>query len=452
VIGQPFKATTTRKALISGAMLAGLALAIALGARPAFAVSPAADARGAAQPHAQTQAQAHTHEHGGHDDAASLAARQALLILAEAQLAQGDAASALRGFEQAAQSTHEAEIELGILRAQMQLGDYRHALAFAAHTAGVHLDEVEGRVFYAWMLGLGAQAPMAERTLGQAEAVAPQHPLVRAVRQNWASGHPPIVEAMRQGPARLAPYAWGSVVPEGAGVVATGTLLPDGRHALLPLNAALSAALSPNLAPPQGRTVDAAQTSGLGLGIGPHLWLRNGLGQTVTARLIDRDDALGVALLRADDALPAPPDTRWAPRDAFAGAPLYALDQAVDQGMVGPGMQTGERTGQAAWPLMRPGFLGRDTLGVDWPVNPNPAVDPPRGGPVLDAGGRLIGVSQRSVLRGQPADRLLPASALRQRFGDILGPTAAAARAGNVDADALYEAGMRLTLQVIVAP
>ncbi len=444
MIGQPFKAITSRKAPVSGAMLAGLALAMSLGAGPAFAVSPAADARGAAPPHAQTQA--HTHEHGGHDDAASLAARQALLTQAEAQLAQGDAAGALRGFEQAAQSTHEADIELGILRAQMQLGDYRHALAFAAHTAGVHLDEVEGRVFYAWMLGLGAQAAMAERTLGQAEAVAPQHPLVQAVRQNWVSGHPPIGEAMQQGPARLAPYAWGSAVPASARVVATGTLLPDGRHALLPL----SAALNPTLAPAQGRTVDAAQTSGLGPGIGPHLWLRNGLGQTVTARLIDRDEALGVALLRADDALPAPPDTRWSPRDAFAGSPLYALDQAVDQDMIGSGVRTGERTGQAAWPLMRPGFLGRDTLGVDWPANP--AVDPPRGGPVLDVGGRLIGVSQRSVLRGQPADRLLPASALRQRFGDILGPTAAAARAGNVDADALYEAGMRLTLQVILAP
>jgi hypothetical protein len=444
VIGKPFKASTTRKASVRGAMPAGLTLAISLGVGSALAVSPVADVRRAAQPHAHTQVQAHTHEHGGHDDAASLAARQALLTQAEAQLAQGDAAGALRGFEQAAQSTHEAEIELGILRAQMQLGDYRHALAFAAHTAGVHLDEVEGRVFYAWMLGLGAQAAMAERTLGQAETVAPQHPLVRAVRRNWAGGHLPIGEAMRQGPARLAPYAWGSAVPAGARGVATGTLLPDGRHALVPLNAIVN----PVLAPGQGGPADAAQA--------PRIWLRNGLGQTVTARLIDRDDTLGVALLRADDALPAPPDARWTPRDAFAGSPLYALDQAVDQAvdpaMDAPGARAGDPTGLAAWPLMRPGFLGRDTLGVDWPVNPNPTVDPPRGGPVLDAGGRLIGVAQRTVWRGQPADRLLPASALRRRFGDVLGPTAAAPRAGNVDADALYEAGMRLTLQVIVAP
>jgi hypothetical protein len=106
---------------------------------------------------------------------------------------------------------------------------------------------------------------------------------------------------------------------------------------------------------------------------------------------------------------------------------------------------------------MRPGFLGRDTLGVDWPVatvsNARPSeatlAQPPRGGPVLDAGGRLIGVAQAGVLRGVQVDRLVPIGALRQRFGELLGPQDTVPRAPTIDADAAFERGLRLTLQVL---
>jgi hypothetical protein len=400
--------------------MAGLALAMTLGAGPAAGVGAGVVAVPAPQDHKQSG----HHEH--HDDAATLAARQALLLQAEARLAQGDAAAALRAFEQAAQSAHQAEIELGILRAQMQLGDYRQALAFAAHTAGVHLDEVEGRVFYAWLLNLGSQGPMAELTLRQAEATAPQHPLVRAVRQQWQSGAGALGAAMKaamqQGPARLAPHAWGDAAPAHAHLVASGTLLADGRHALVPVAAAL---------------IGAAPVAGL--------WLRNGLGQTVSAQLVDQDDTLGLALLRCDQPMPVIGDERLLPRDAFAGSPLYALDQAVD-----------EASGQPAWPLMRAGFLGRDTLGVDWPAVAAASqvasqVSSPRGGPALDAGGRLIGVVRRKLLNGQAVDSLVPVRLLRERFGDHFGPVDPAMRPTPAGADAAYERGLRLTLQVLRA-
>ncbi len=439
---------------LAAVALACLCTASLLGAGQAFAV----DGVVTGEVKAPAPLQAHSHVHG-HDHppetAEARARRLALLQQAEAALAQGDAAAALRGFEQAAQSAHEADIELGILRAQMQLGDYRHALAFAAHTAGVHLDEVEGRVFYAWLLNLGAQASMADRTLQQAEAVAPQHPLVRAVRQNWSTGGAPATALMRQAPGRLAPYAWGQAVPDGARVVATGTLLADGVHALVPLAGGLSSA---ELA--TGGTGAAHPTEPRAA----RVWLRNGLGQTVSAQVQDRDEALGLALLRTDAPLPVPPDLRWAPRDAFAGSPLYALDQATD--VARPRAAAADAadvaTGQPAWPVMRPGFLGRDTLGVDWSVAATTATrttaapeaeaaHPLRGGPVLDAGGRLIGVAQAGVLRGQQVDRLVPIGVLRQRFGELLGPQDTAPRAPTLDADAAYERGLRLTLQVLRA-
>lgn len=435
-------------------MMAGLALAISLGAGPAAGVSPASEASGQPAGHggasagrtkarpvpagagsasavpARSHDHAHGHHHDHHDDAASLAARQALLVQAQARLARGDAAGALRAFEQAAQSAHQAEIELGILRAQMQLGDYRHALAFAAHTAGVHLDEVEGRVFYAWLLNLGAQGPMAELTLRQAEATAPQHPLVQAVRQRWQAGDGKLAAAMLQGPARLAPCAWGEAVPEQAKVVASGTLLADGRHALVPVAVATSSA---------------------------PIWLRNGLGQTVAAHVVDQDDALGLALLRGEQPLPVIGDERLLPRDAFAGSPLYALDQAVDDLVApvagagagagpAPATQPAVPGGQPAWPLMRAGFLGRDTLGVDWPATATTTL---RGGPALDAGGRLSGVVRRTQLKGQLVDSLVPVRALRERFGDHFGPTDPAVRPTPAGADTAYERGLRLTLQVL---
>ena len=54
----------------------------------------------------------------------------------EALLASGKVAEARDAFEQAAALEHAADIELGILRSQMQAGHYRQALDFAAHTAG----------------------------------------------------------------------------------------------------------------------------------------------------------------------------------------------------------------------------------------------------------------------------------------------------------------------------
>ncbi len=441
-MGEPQGGTRRGLRALADASLACLCTLSLLGAGQAFALGQAALAQASAPRAEPAPALGHGHPHDRPPESAEArATRQALLQQAEAALAQGDAAAALRGFEQAAQSAHEADIELGILRAQMQLGDYRHALAFAAHTAGVHLDEVEGRVFYAWLLNLGAQAGMADRTLRQAEAVAPQHPLVQAVRQSWAQGWVPGTAPMRQAPARLAPYAWGQAVPEGVRVVATATLLADGVHALVPRSACPAAA-------------EPGTVSGDGA---PRLWLRNGLGQTVSARLQDSDEALGLALLRTDGPLPVPADARTTPRDAFAGSPLYAFDHAVDpvSATAAPRAVTA-LPGQPAWPLMRPGFLGRDALGVDWPAGAGaPSAESaegpaaPRGGPVLDAGGRLIGVAQRAVRHGQAADRLVPISALRQRFGELMGPLDATSRAPTIDADAAFERGLRLSLQVL---
>ncbi|MBX3623069.1 MAG: hypothetical protein KF891_24130, partial [Rhizobacter sp.] len=61
---------------------------------------------------------------------------QALVHQADEALARGDPGAAQALFEQAAALEHAARIEVGWVRARLQAGGYRQALAFAAHAAG----------------------------------------------------------------------------------------------------------------------------------------------------------------------------------------------------------------------------------------------------------------------------------------------------------------------------
>ncbi|HEX5354714.1 MAG TPA: hypothetical protein VFW93_00755 [Aquabacterium sp.] len=365
----------------------------------------------------QTGSSPHAHESAGRTPE-SLALQRKLLVDGEASLVAGRIDDARRAFEQAALMAHEAEIELGLLRTQMQAGEYRQALGFAAHTAGVHLDEVDGRVFYAWLLNLGGQMAMAERTLAQAEERAPAHPMVRAVRQRFQSGSLLASDALLTLPARLAPFETGRAVGPRAQVLASAYLLADGRHALAP-HVALTG---------QGR-----------------IWLRNGLGQTAEARVDERDEALGLTLLTLSDAMPPAGGDLQAPQDAFAGSPAFACDYPADP------------QARPAWPVMRAGFLGMPQrgldgvryLGVELPGRSR------RGGPVFDQGGRLVGlvVGADGAASGQAAvapERMINVSVLLQRFGDKLGGKGGMGRPSPMGADEIYERAMRTCLQVIV--
>lgn len=332
-------------------------------------------------------------------DAAALAS---LLTRAEAALAAGDGAAAQTAYEQAVSLRHAADIEIGWLRAQLQSGEYRRALAFAAHVAGAHRDAAAGAALYAWLLQRGAQPAVARAQLATAQRRWPGDPAVQWLARRLAQPF----EAPEV-PLRLGPYPSGDVPPAGARVAASALRL-DGRHALAPL-----AALA--------RTDTA--------------WLRDGLGRTRAAVVERRDGALGVALLRLQRPLDGAAALTPAPRDAFAGSPAFAL--GYEAGPDAP-----------AWPAMAAGLLGRplpggpyQRLGLDLPAS--------SGGPVFDHAARLVGM----VLPAGPdsAPRLLPLSALRSFL-----PAADLARAGTTAAqaapDAIYEAALGVALQVVVAP
>jgi thioredoxin-like negative regulator of GroEL len=109
--------------------------------------------------------------------------RDELLQQAEAALSRGAVFEALRGLDRAAALEHASDIELGLVRAYMQLGHYRRAMAFAAHTAGTHRDDARGVVLYAWLLAAGGQGAFAQRQLDEADARLPGHALVAEGRR-----------------------------------------------------------------------------------------------------------------------------------------------------------------------------------------------------------------------------------------------------------------------------
>ena len=398
------EATALSVVLTCGAMISAMA---GTSASPSHAQAPSTP-----------QHEAHAHDDDVGSTPQSLAERRRLLDLGEAGLAAGDTDGARRAFEQAASMAHMAEIELGILRTQMQAGEYRQALAFAAHTAGVHTDDARGAAFYAWLLNLGGQVSVAEQTLKQAEDRAPRQAILREVRQCWQTGAYLASGDMLKPPVRMAPFASGAPVGPDARTVATALLLADGRHAVAP-RAVL---------PPDGV-----------------IWLRNGLGQTVRANMVlpaetstKAGEAQALALLTFNEPLPVAAGEIVPAHDPFAGSPAFAVDYPLDQ------------TGQPAWPLMRAGFLGSmpaasskanlRRLGVSLPGQG------PRGGPVYDQAGRLLGVAWRGDV-----DNMIPINALRQWFGDQFGAQASEARPAQVSADELYERAMKTALQVLVA-
>jgi hypothetical protein len=349
--------------------------------------------------------------------------RARLLTSGEAALARLDTAAAIQAFDQAALILHAADTEIALVRGYMQNGEYRRALAFGAHTAGSHLDVVGGSAVYAWLLHLGGQPAIAQRLLAQTQVRLPDDALLEKVSQQLASGKPRADGPLLALPARLAPYGSMQGLPPGSHISGSGLLLPGGGHALIPQA----------LLPRDGS-----------------VWVRSPAGAMARAKVQKRFAKEGVILLALEKRLPKAPDFSIIGRDAFPGSAAFAVEHVAAP------------DAQPAWPVLRSGFLGgvpanraedeSRLLGIDMP-------DGPRGGPVFDAGGRLVGVALTGD--GKSADRLLPSSTLRrlmpEHFKAGNAPASApqdgqaASSALRVSVDQIYETSLNNCLQVITA-
>jgi len=350
-------------------------------------------------------------------DVARMPARDALLNIAEQALADGDTAKAVGAFEQAALMLHAADTEMGLVRASMQAGDYRHALAFSAHTAGAHLDSADAGALYAWLLRAGGQDAAARRVLDATLVHAPQDAVARATRIAFDSTSFQPSSVLLDPPHRMAPYALmqgrQAPPPPGASGVSGGVLIDGGRRALV-----LSAA------------IEGAR----------RVWVRNGLGRTTEAArdvAPDRLNGQDLAVLLLAEPLAAG-DTPMAPRDPFAGSPGFVIGY-------GPAADA-----TPAWPVLKQGFLGAfdaeaglRRLGIDAPLQS-------RGGAVVfDAAGRIAGVT---LPRIGGSTTMVPVSMFREldrALPSAVGQGHSPPDAARLPIDEAYERGLKTALQVL---
>jgi len=345
------------------------------------------------------------------DNASTSTVRLALLGAAESALARGDSVSAIADFESAAMMLHSADTEMGLVRAYLQQGDYRKALAFAAHAAGAHRDTPAAAALYAWLLSVGGQGAFAQRVLDEALARSPQDAVLNDTRRRLAASGAVTPALLLATPHRMAPQAvmqaGEPAPPPNAQVVASGVLLGDGRHVLLPL----------------GAVVDERAP----------LWVRDGLGRTAVARVERRIESLGLVLATLGVGMSAGAAPA-ASRDPFAGSTGYVIAHAP-AGDAAP-----------AWPWLHAGFVGASTpgarrLGVDVPATVH-------GAPLFDAAGRWAGIAMKGP---DGPHELIAIQRLRDELGDLLGAGSAPEPTARMTPDVVYERGLRVALQVIVA-
>jgi hypothetical protein len=296
-----------------------------------------------------------------------------------------------------AQTPRPAAREALVQRAADALarGDATAALRdYDAAAAQEHAADIELGIVRSLML-----AGHYRRALAFAAHTAQAHPHDRDGARVYAQlldvgGHSALAARVR--PADAAPPAPPAPPP------ATGVLIDAGRHALLPLRAL-----------PEEATA---------------ILLRDGTGRRLVAQPVQRNQALGLALLRLHTPSAEAPRLAWAPRDAFAGSPAHAV------------MATGDET---PWPRLRSGFVGASGLGID-------LAGGAAGGAVWNGAGRVIGVSLAAS--GDGAPRLVGVSALRQWLGGLLhddSADAAAAPSPPVPQDAIYETALRSTVTLL---
>ena len=292
------------------------------------------------------------------------------------------------------------------MRAYLQAGEYRRALAFVAHTAVAHQNDPTGSALYAWLLNAMGQTLQSRRVLVEAIERMPNDALLQQVRKQLSSPAPTATPLLLRPPLRLAPYS--GVLAKNARVVGQGVLIDEGAGAL----------------------VDAA-----GFRRGARCWVRNALGQVSRVTMERRLEGADFGIVRLERRTLGTSSTRIASRPPFPGSVGHLVNfPAVHQL-------------QLQWPLMHSGFVGSvrgdqsRTLGIEPPFRSV-------GGPLFDATGALTGLS---FVDRAGRQSMFACSGNLSSHPDSRGPVPETRTATALSADAIYERALALVVQVLVA-
>lgn len=184
------------------------------------------------------------------------------------------ALAAANGAQAVQLRAHDLDQELRTVRDHMQAGEYRYALAYAAHIVAEHRESAEGARLYAWLLQVGGQEAAARRVLKD-DAVAQEKPPVPALSRETQP------------------------LPSSARVKGSGVLL-DANRVLVPL-AALEC---------------------------EHVIVRNALGDVANGQVERRLPNLGVAIAALETPMPFDAAQEVAASPPFPGSAGFAVGYA----------------------------------------------------------------------------------------------------------------------------
>lgn len=339
---------------------------------------------------------------------------RALMSQAAGALASGEPRRAALLYEQAGTQFGESvEAELGQVRAYLEGGDFRQAVAFANLVAGEHAESMAALALLAYIEDRGGQTERALARLRAARAAAPDDVALLgsmaeilidrgaaaqaiAALDAWIARSPPQGDiyalraraALANGDGEGA-LRWRARAAAAANMAAAGTAsswpAPHFQPMSIPVGAAAVAA--------NGFVVDAgSRVVTLARAVaGAHgaIAVRNGLGQVRRARVEAVHDQAGLAVLRLEQ----PYDAAWSIRREQMAEPAAGRSCAVLAYPVAGSLDP-------TYPALGPGIVLRTGIGANGYAQITSALGA-AGSPIFDPAGHLVGIA----LGNSPADQ-----------------------------------------------
>jgi hypothetical protein len=359
------------------------------------------------------------------------------LEAAQKALQTGVAARAAALFETLAQRGESPDAEIGLVRALLQAGEFRKAMAYANLTAGEHPDSSEAAALLAFLLDRVGRTEQAFSTLKRLRNERPDDPTpvaanaeilidrhapaqARAMLEEWYARHREPLHPQLERLLTRAKLAEQAASAQQAASAEKGMSLDTGAQPSR-VRAALKADTQGWPAPPfepfalanhrivagsNGITVDAGKQvlthRGVVDGVSGMLLVRNGLGEVRRAEVASASGTGELVRLRLTTPFPAsrslPSDQLLPPEGVrFCFAFGFSVPQSSD----------------AAYPAIAPGLVVRADAGVGGLMQITSALGAgDNGTPIFDARGRLLGLALGA------GDHVIAGKDLRRNLGN----------------------------------